>query len=105
MFTSLTLFFRINDLPDTEYIQVNPDFTLPDLAATIHFKYSEHFKDVGPAVLDLWWVPVNCSSQESSHILMTEFKCSLNELFPAGATQGYLHVAIPAWVQEWCRTP
>jgi hypothetical protein len=108
MCSTLQLPYKIGGLRDRLSIQADSILTISGLKATIHHRHNEYFDDVGPHVLDIWWIWSDNIIQIAHCVDMAIFDQTrpLAELFPAGlfpadATHGYILVDIPVWIRLW----
>lgn len=56
MFSTLQLSVRIQGLRGRLSIQADSMLRTSGLKAIIHHRHNEYFKDVGPDVLQIWWI-------------------------------------------------
>jgi len=108
MFSSLQLAYRIQGLHDSFSIQADSMLTTSSLKAIIHHRHNEYFRDIGPDVLEIWWIWSDNIIQIAHCVDMAIFDQTRPladlfpaGLFPAGATHGYILVDIPMWIRLW----
>lgn len=108
MFKTLQLGYKLQQEDDLLYLSAICTFTFDNLKSIIHLRHQDELEDIGPDLLELWWVPTNTSIGGHRRVDIDTSSIgrnvadsrSLADLFPGGANHGFIHVVVPNWVVE-----